>query len=93
MSLAIVGQPYIDYGPDPVVQPNFVLTVTPPICQTRDQELAYFEYAAFAAARNVRAAGGQVTSGTISAPIGTGQASVVPQIVLGTYVYNPIAPK
>lgn len=67
---------------------TFVLTVTIPACQTRDQELAYAEYACLAAARQARSAGGQVLSGTIQA-----QPNVLPgvQINLATYVYNPTA--
>lgn len=68
---------------------SFTLTVTIPSCQTRDQELAYAEYACRAAARQVRASGGQPTHGTILA-----QPNTLPgvPIVLATYVYAPFAP-
>lgn len=67
---------------------SFILTVTIPACQTRDQELAYAEYACLAAARQARSQGGQVTSGTIQA-----QPNTLPgvPINLATYVYNPVA--
>jgi hypothetical protein len=69
---------------------TFSLTVTIPQCQTRDQELAYAEYACLACARQARAAGGQVTSGVIQA-----QPNMLPgpQIALATYTYTPQAPR
>jgi hypothetical protein len=96
MTLYLTGEPaaLLDFGPleigsaTPTVA-TFFLTVTIPQCQTRDQELAYAEYACLACARQARALGGQVTSGIIQA-----QPNMLPgpQIALATYTYKPIAP-
>jgi hypothetical protein len=95
MFLAFQHVTIIDYGPaeigsaSPTVA-SFFLTVTIPQCQTRDQELAYAEYACLACARQARSLGGQVTSGIIQA-----QPNMLPgpQIALATYTYKPIAPR
>jgi hypothetical protein len=81
MSLAIVGQPYIDYGPDPVFVPKpatFSVTIfLPQNVATRAIELALIERALEICARNARSAGGKLTSATIADG----------QVKLGNYTY------
>lgn len=66
----------------------FTLSVTIPPSQNRDQELAFAEYAILAAARQARAAGGQVTSGTVLMSALTQPNQAAP---LATYAYAPLA--